>query len=128
MVAEDDAALRWLLSEALSREGFEVLAAANGIEALQLYRENAGRVWLVVADIVMPKLDALTVAIEMRKIDDNVSFIFVSGYEPERIEGIGVRMGDIPRSEFLRKPFDFKDFMSRIRTLERRRQGVKNET
>jgi two-component system cell cycle sensor histidine kinase/response regulator CckA len=126
MVVEDDTAFRWLLSEALSGEGFEVLTAANGREALQLYRENIGKVWLVVADVMMPEMDGLTAASEMRKIDDNVCFIFMSGYDTERIDEIGVKLEDIPRSNFLRKPFGLRDMTSRIRALEGHRKGAGN--
>ena len=128
MVVEDDAAFRWLLGEALRYEGFEVLIAANGIEALQLYRENSDNVWLVVADIVMPEMDGLTTATEMRKIDDNVFFIFMSGYDSEWIDRIGIKMEDIPNSGFFRKPFAFREMTSRIRTLERYYTGGENET
>jgi two-component system, cell cycle sensor histidine kinase and response regulator CckA len=126
IVVDDDAAFRWLLSEALTNGGFEVLTAADGMEALELYRKNAGRVWLVVADVIMPEMDGLTAATEMRKIDKNVSFIFMSGYDSERIDRIGIQMKDIPCSEFLRKPFAFKEMMRRMRTLERERKGPHN--
>jgi two-component system, cell cycle sensor histidine kinase and response regulator CckA len=117
LVAEDDAAFRFLLSEALSEEGFEVLTAANGVEALELYRMNADKINLVIADVVMPVMDGLTAAIEMRKIHDNVFFLFMSGYGPERIREIGINMEDIPNAAFLEKPFAFKDMISRIRML-----------
>jgi two-component system, cell cycle sensor histidine kinase and response regulator CckA len=117
LVAEDDAAFRFLLSEALSEEGYQVLSAANGVDALELYRKNADNINLVVADVVMPGMDGLTAAVEMRKIDDNVFFLFMSGYEPERIREIGINMDDIPNAAFLRKPFAFKDLISRIRML-----------
>jgi two-component system cell cycle sensor histidine kinase/response regulator CckA len=122
LVAEDDAAFRFLLSEALSEEGFEVLSAANGVEALELYRKNADNINLVVADVIMPGMDGLTAAVEMRKIDDNVFFLFMSGYGPERIREIGINVEDIPNAAFLRKPFAFKDMMSRIRMLVPPRQ------
>lgn len=122
MIAEDDRAFRWLLSETLRSAGFEVLTAEDGMEALQLFRENTGKVWLVIADIYMPGMDGLTAATEMRKIDDKVFFIFMSGYDSERIDRIGIRMEDIPRSDFFRKPFSFRDMTSRIRTLQRSRE------
>ena len=117
LVAEDDAAFRFLLSEALSEAGFEVLSATNGIEALELYRKNADKINLVVADVVMPGMDGLTAAVEMLKIDDNVFFLFMSGYELERIKEIGINMEDIPNSVFLRKPFAFKNMITMIRSL-----------
>jgi two-component system, cell cycle sensor histidine kinase and response regulator CckA len=128
MVVEDDTALRLVLSEALRSAGLDVIPAADGVEAVELYRENASVVWLVVADILMPRMDGLTAASEIRKIDDDVFFIFMSGYDLEQIGRIEIRMEDIPRSEFLRKPFAFKDMVNRIRTLDRQRKGLELAT
>lgn len=126
MIVEDDTALRWLLSEAVEREGFEVIAAEDGAEALQLFRENTGRVWLVVADVFLPEIDGLTMATEMQKIKDHLFFIFMSGYDSERISKIGIRMEDIPRSEFFFKPFAFVDMIRKIKALQGSREGVEN--
>ena len=117
IVAEDDAAFRFLLGEALREEGFEVLSAANGNEALELYRKNAENICLAIVDVTMPKMDGLTAATEMRKIDDNIFFLFISGYEGEHLKERGINMEDIPNADFLFKPFTFKDMISRIRRL-----------
>ena len=117
IVVDDDETLRLLLSETLSEEGFEVLVAADGLEALELYRGSADEISLVVADVIMPKMDGLTAAIEMRKIDDNVVFLFMSGCDAERIRAIGVNIEDIPNSCFFPKPFGFGDMISKIRKL-----------
>jgi len=129
IVAEDDEALRFLLGEALSQEGFEVLPAANGREALELYRRNADKVILaIVDDVCMPEMDGVTAAIEMRKIDANVFFLFISGYDCEHLKEKGVSLESIPDADFLPKPFTFKDMMSRIRVLGllAQRQSVKH--
>ena len=62
----------------------------------------------------MPRMDGLTAAVEMRKIEDNVSFLFMSGHGSERIKEIGISLEDIPNSAFLQKPFAFKDMMNMI--------------
>jgi DNA-binding response OmpR family regulator len=117
IVAEDDAAFRFLLDEALREEGFEVLSAANGGEALELYRKNAEKVSLAILDVTMPDMDGLTAATEMRKVDDNVFFLFTSGYERERLKERGINMEDILNADFLFKPFTFKDMIDRMRRL-----------
>ena len=117
IVAEDDAAFRFLLGEALREEGFEVLSAANGSEALELSRKNAEKVSLAIMDITMPGMDGLTAATEMCKIDDNVFFLFTSGYEREHLKERGINMEDIPNADFLFKPFTFKDMIDRMRRL-----------
>jgi CheY-like chemotaxis protein len=70
----------FLFGDALREKGLHVLSAANGLEALELYRENADKVWLVVTDVIMPGMDGLTAAVEMQKIDKNVFFLFMSGH------------------------------------------------
>jgi CheY-like chemotaxis protein len=127
IVAEDDETLRFLLGEALSQEGFEVLPAANGREALDLYRRNADKVSLAIVDVCMPEMDGVTAAIEMRKIDANVFFLFMSGYDCEHLKEQGFSLESIPNADFLPKPFAFKDMMGRIRMLGllAQRQSVK---
>jgi CheY-like chemotaxis protein len=117
IVAEDDVVLRSLFSEALREKGLQVLSAANGLEALELYRENADKIWLVVTDVIMPGMDGLTAAVEMRKIDKNVFFLFMSGHDLQVIEKTGFTMEDIPNSDFYQKPFAFRDMISRIQML-----------
>ena len=115
IVAEDDVVLRSLFGDALREKGLHVLSAANGLEALELYRENADRIRLVVTDVIMPGMDGLTAAVEMRKIDKNVYFLFMSGHDPQAIEEAGFSMDDIPDSDFYQKPFAFNDMIGRIR-------------
>jgi DNA-binding response OmpR family regulator len=105
----------FILSEALGEEGFKVLAATNGTEALTLYRQHADKVSLAIVDVMLPGMDGLTVATEMRKINDDLFLLFMSGYDTEEIRG-GV-IGDIPNAQFFRKPFSFENMIKRIRDL-----------
>ncbi len=119
LLVEDDVSFMFILTEALLEEGFHVLSASNSAEALQLYRKNADDVRVAVIDVMLPDVDGLATAVEMRKIDDNIAFIFMSGYEEKEISRIGIRIEDIPRAEFFRKPFAFEDLRNRIRLLDR---------
>ena len=115
IIAEDDLVLQSLFSDALREKGLHVLSAANGLEALELYRENADKILLVITDIIMPGMDGLTAAVEMRKTDKNVFFLFMSGHDPQALEEAGVNIEDIPNSDFYQKPFAFTDMIGRIR-------------
>ena len=117
LVAEDDVILRSLFSDALREKSLHVLSAANGLEALQLYRENADKIWLVITDVMMPAMDGLTAAVEMRKIDKNVYFLFMSGHDPQAIEEAVFSIGDVPDSTFYQKPSAFRDIIDRIRMV-----------
>ncbi len=115
LLAEDDMVLRFLFSDALREKGLYVLSAANGLEALELYRENADSIRLVITDIMMPGMDGLTAAAEMRKIDKNLLFLFMSGHDPRAIAEAGLNIEDISDSNFYQKPFAFTDIIGRIR-------------
>jgi two-component system, cell cycle sensor histidine kinase and response regulator CckA len=117
LVVEDDASLLSILSEAMSEEGFRVFSTGSGAEALALYRENADDTCLAIIDVMLPGMDGITTAIEMRKINDNICFLFMSGYDTEDLKQWGIRIEDIPNAEFFRKPFAFEDMRNRIRML-----------
>lgn len=117
LVAEDDVILRSLFSDALREKSLHVLSAANGLEALQLYRENAEKIWLVITDVMMPRMDGLTAAVEMRKINKNVCFLFMSGHDPQAIEEAVFNIDDVPNSDFYQKPSAFRDIIDRIRVV-----------
>jgi YesN/AraC family two-component response regulator len=65
----------------------------------------------------MPVMDGLNAASAMRKIDDNIFFLFISGYEGENLKERGINTEDIPNAGFLFKPFTFQDMICRIRML-----------
>ncbi|HVN25209.1 MAG TPA: response regulator [Syntrophorhabdales bacterium] len=117
LLVEDDSSLMFVLSEWLSGEGYPIFTAANSAEALAQYREHAKDVCVALIDVMLPGTDGLTTAVEMRKIDDDIAFLFMSGYEVAEIKKIGINIEDIPRSEFFRKPFSFENLRNRIRSL-----------
>ena len=117
LVAVDDMVLRFLFGDALRGKGLRVLSAPNGLEALELYRENAGKIRLVITDVMLPVMDGLTAAVEMRKIDKNVFFMFISGHDLQMIEEAGLNIEDVPDSNFYQKPFAFRDIIGGIRIV-----------
>jgi DNA-binding response OmpR family regulator len=77
LVIEDDVAVRGLILETLSRAGYQVSAAGNGTEGLQLFREKNPD--LVITDIVMPKKEGLQTIIELLQEAPGVKVIAMSG-------------------------------------------------
>ena len=65
---------------ALSRQGYEVLEAGTGVEALEVMEREKHRVDIVVSDVIMPEMDGPTLLKELRKTNPALKFIFVSGY------------------------------------------------
>jgi two-component system cell cycle sensor histidine kinase/response regulator CckA len=80
LVVEDEDAVRIFATEALRRQGYEVLQACDGLEALDVLEDCDHKVDLVVSDVKMPEMDGPTLYKELRKINPDIKFIFVSGY------------------------------------------------
>jgi two-component system cell cycle sensor histidine kinase/response regulator CckA len=80
LVVEDEDAVRIFATEALKRQGYEVLQACDGVEALEIMEDNDYRVDIVVSDVKMPEMDGPTLYKHLRAKCPDLKFIFVSGY------------------------------------------------
>ncbi|WP_394258446.1 response regulator [Xanthobacter autotrophicus] len=110
LLVEDEDAVRAFASRALANRGYEVLAAASGVEALELF-ETAGKVDIVISDVVMPEMDGPTLLRELRARDPALKVIFISGYAEEAFAR------NLPPSErfsFLPKPFSLKQLVAAV--------------
>ena len=83
LVAEDARPLRHLLSLSLKELGYEVLMAADGEEATQLFEANRGRIALVILDVMMPKVGGPEALARMRAIAPNLRAILTTGHAPD---------------------------------------------
>ncbi len=101
----------------LEKMGFHVLTALNGLEAVEIFRERAADIRLVVLDITMPVMDGGEAYREMQKIDPGVRALISSGYTESRMAG---QFEKTPPASFLHKPFKMKEFSQKIKkVLER---------
>ena len=80
LLVEDEDIVRNFAVRALSRQGYEVLEAGTGVEALEVMEREKGRVDIVVSDVVMPEMDGPTLLEELRKTNPKLKIIFVSSY------------------------------------------------
>ncbi|MGI9405645.1 MAG: ATP-binding protein [Hyphomicrobiaceae bacterium] len=116
LLVEDEEPVRRLAARALSRQGFEVLEAGTGVEALEVIGAHSGPVDLVVSDIVMPEMDGPTLLKELRRDLPGMKLIFISGYAEDALQTLN------PDEEFafLPKPFQLADLVAKVKeTLER---------
>jgi CheY-like chemotaxis protein len=114
LVVDDDDLVRVMLRLALEREGFQVWVAANGGEAIDLYRRHRASIHVVLLDVQMPNLDGPSTLDSIRQLNPDVCACFVSGdtggYEPEDL----IRRGAMA---VFHKPFRLIDLGDVVRRL-----------
>ena len=117
LLVDDDAVLRELTADYLTKNGFVVTCAPNGEAALLLLQQRAFA--LVLLDIMMPGLDGLTVLRRLR-ISNRVPVVMLTakGDETDRVVGLEVGADD-----YLPKPFAPRELLARMRAVLRRTQG-----
>jgi DNA-binding response OmpR family regulator len=114
LLVDDEDSVQKLLTYPLEREGFRVLQARNGEEALAKFR--AEDVDLVVLDVMLPKLDGLEVCKQLR-IESMVPIIMLTARDDELDKVLGLELG---ADDYITKPFSIREFRSRVRALLRR--------
>jgi PAS domain S-box-containing protein len=114
LLAEDEDSLRRAATRLLEKHGYRVLAAASGTDALQLFRDHAGEIDLVVADVVMPGLGGPQLAGELRRSGCTVKVLFTSGYTERDVQETKALAPDEP---FLAKPWTVTDLLTRVREV-----------
>jgi hypothetical protein len=113
LVSEDANAIRSLIENVLSKQGYQVITAADGAEALDLARQNAGGIDLVITDVVMPRLSGPEMVRRLQADRPDTKVIFMSGYAKQgslaAIEG--------GEAEILEKPFSPQTLLVLIRKV-----------
>jgi two-component system cell cycle sensor histidine kinase/response regulator CckA len=112
LLVEDEDAVRNFAARALSRQGYEVLEAMSGLEALEVMEREGGRVDLVVSDVIMPEMDGPSMLKEMRKTRPDIKIIFVSGYPDDAFKK-SLDEGEI--YSFLPKPFTLPQLAAKVK-------------
>lgn len=114
LVVEDEAVVRDLIVHFMQTQGYKVLAAGNGEEALRLADAHKGLIDLVVSDAVMPKMGGRELYEVLRSRWSGLKFIFMSGYS---MQALGDRFLLEEGLDFLHKPFKPMDFARKVREV-----------
>ena len=114
LLVDDEESVRKVLTFPLERDGFEVVQAADGEQALELFASESPD--LVVLDIMLPKLDGLEVCKRLRA-RSSVPIIMLTARDDELDKVIGLELG---ADDYITKPFSIREFRSRVRALLRR--------
>ena len=122
LVADDEFRIRKLVRDYLVKSGYEVLEAADGEEAMDLFYSHKD-IALLVLDVMMPKLDGWKVCEEVRAVS-KVPIIMLTARSEERDELKGFALGV---DEYISKPFSLKVLVARISAILRRVGGTEPE-
>jgi len=118
LLVDDEDAVRKVLAFPLERDGYSVVQAADGEEALRQFGSHD--VDLVVLDIMLPRLDGLEVCKRLRATS-TVPIIMLTARDDELDKVIGLELG---ADDYITKPFSIREFRSRVRALLRRARAV----
>ena len=120
LLAEDDRAVRRLMSSELRRRGFVVLEARHGGEALQICKQYSSDIDVLVTDVVMPTMNGVDLAVSARPLRPAMAVVFMTGH-PERA-GVDLQLSGADASDLLIKPFTPDVLVERVQqALEKRR-------
>jgi two-component system cell cycle sensor histidine kinase/response regulator CckA len=115
LIVDDQAALRHAIVEILRTTGYKVLEAESSTEALEIARQQAGKIDILLTDIVMPGLRGPELARLVAKAHPEVQVVYMSGYAE------GFPEAQLPaNSMFLQKPFRFAALLEQLRLVRRR--------
>jgi two-component system, OmpR family, KDP operon response regulator KdpE len=121
LTADDDPQILRLVARNLQLEGYEVVTAIDGQEALE--RLEAQKFDLAILDVMMPKLDGFTVCARVREFS-SIPIIMVTarGQDQDKIHGL-----DLGADDYLTKPFSVEELLARVRSVLRRSQFAANQ-
>lgn len=122
LIVEDEATLRRIIADALTLAGYSVVVAEDGEVGLQRYRDFNPH--LVIADIMLPRLDGYEMVRKMRKIGGASQYLFLSARSQVDDVVEGFRAGG---NDYLRKPFDIKELIVRTEALLNRVDAGMND-
>lgn len=121
LIVEDEPALQETLAYNLTRQGYQVISAADGQTALHLAREH--RPDLIVLDIMLPAIDGFEVCRIIRR-EMNVPIIMLTARDDEVDRVIGLEVG---ADDYITKPFSMREFLARVKAHLRRIRLIREE-
>ncbi len=115
LFVEDEEDLTLIVADTLRGEGYEVVTAVDGEDGLEKFKTEAADI--VVADVMMPKMDGFTMAKEIRKLSPTVPLLFLTAKSTIDDVEQGFEIG---ANDYLKKPFELRELIVRIKALLRR--------
>lgn len=115
LLVEDDSTLSMIVAETLQRDGFDVVTAADGEDGLRQFARRGAD--LIIADVMMPRMDGFEMARRIRQVDRRVPLLFLTARAEidDIVEGF-----ELGGNDYLKKPFRMLELIVRIKALLRR--------
>jgi PAS domain S-box-containing protein len=114
LLVEDEPKVKDLANRLLRRQGYTVLTAAHGIEALQIGQEFAGEIHLLLTDVIMPYMNGKKLADQFKLLRPNIKILFASGYTDKAL----IPSHDLgPDTAFIQKPFSVMELSQKVRSI-----------
>lgn len=115
LVVDDEQSIRTLLTFNLEKAGYEVISAADGIEALTILHEQAFD--FIILDLMLPKLDGMEVCKRLRQEKDETPILMLTAKDDELEKIIGLELG---ADDYMTKPFNNREVLARMKAIFRR--------
>ena len=112
LVADDEETVRTVVTIMLERMGFSVLAAADGLQAVEMFTEHANEISCVLLDMTMPVMDGRQVFDHLKALSSEVKVILCSGYDEQEAMG---RFAGTDLAGFLQKPYQSSNLRNKLR-------------
>ncbi len=122
LFVEDEADLTLIVADTLKEQGYEVVTVSNGIQGLERFKSDGADI--IVADVMMPGMDGFNMAREIRKLSPDVPLLFLTA--KSTIDDIEEGF-EIGANDYLKKPFELRELIIRIKALLRRYGKSRND-
>jgi len=113
LLVEDDDSIRTLITTVLQDQGYHVLAAEDGVQALQRMQVHKGPCHLVITDVIMPRMKSTTLIDSLRAMKPDIRVLYMSGYGGDTLQANGILEG----TAFLQKPFLPTTLIEKVREI-----------
>lgn len=114
LLAEDDAAMRFFLTSALTKAGHKITSVHNGEDALGKLQQDMASYDMLLTDIVMPGMDGIELAKKAQDMDKTFKVMFITGFSAV---SVGKPHGEHTTARVLSKPFHLKDLVDQVNRL-----------
>lgn len=112
LVVDDEPAIRSLIYHALAPQGYTILLASNGREALEVCTAHKGTIQLLLTDLLMPRMNGLELAMKVQALRPQTRILYLS-----ESSVVGGAFADQPHLAFLPKPFTLEALLNSVREV-----------